>query len=105
MLVVTRKTNQGVRIGDSITVTVLRVRGSQVRIGIQAPKGVKILRGELVEEPDDAAAPDAEPPRTQRAACESPGAEAPDDEAPSHRVFFARIELPGWQDAPAGVQS
>ncbi|MFN8025631.1 MAG: carbon storage regulator [Acidimicrobiia bacterium] len=44
MLVVTRSENQSVMIGTDIVVTVLEVRGDQVRIGIQAPREVSIQR-------------------------------------------------------------
>ena len=47
MLVLTRKREQTVQIGRHVTVTILRVKGGVVRIGIQAPLDVKILRGEL----------------------------------------------------------
>ena len=47
MLVLSRKQNQSIVIGDNITLQVLKVSGNTVRIGIQAPNDVKILRGEL----------------------------------------------------------
>lgn len=47
MLVLTRTTDEKIQIGDSITVTVVRVKGGAVRLGIEAPQSVKILRGEL----------------------------------------------------------
>jgi carbon storage regulator CsrA len=47
MLVLTRKLQQQVRIGDQITVTILRVKGHTVRIGIEAPREVRVVRGEL----------------------------------------------------------
>jgi carbon storage regulator CsrA len=47
MLVLTRKLNQRVQIGDDITITVLRVKGNTVRLGIEAPRGVRVLRAEL----------------------------------------------------------
>ena len=49
MLVLTRKSGEAVNIGDEVTVTVLEVRGSQVRLGIQAPLNVIIHRKELYE--------------------------------------------------------
>lgn len=49
MLVLTRKVRQAIRIGDDIVVTVLEVRGEQVRIGIDAPDSVNIVRVELTE--------------------------------------------------------
>lgn len=48
MLVLTRKLNQSIRIGDSITISVIRVRGNTVQLGIQAPKEVHVLRSELL---------------------------------------------------------
>ncbi|MBM3998251.1 MAG: carbon storage regulator [Planctomycetes bacterium] len=47
MLVLSRKDHQRIRIGDSITITVLRIQGNQVRIGIEAPRETRVLRGEL----------------------------------------------------------
>ena len=47
MLVLTRKLQQQIKIGDNITVTVLRVSGTTVRIGIDAPRDVRVLRNEL----------------------------------------------------------
>lgn len=49
MLVLGRKTNQSVMIGDEIVITILAVDGDQVKIGIQAPAQVTILRQELYE--------------------------------------------------------
>ncbi len=48
MLVLTRKEGERIVIGDNITVTALEVSGGRVRIGIQAPGGVKIMRQELL---------------------------------------------------------
>jgi carbon storage regulator len=47
MLVLSRKQNQKVQIGNNISVTVLAVRGGVVKLGIEAPPNVRILRGEL----------------------------------------------------------
>ena len=48
MLVLTRKAGERIVIDDNITVEVLEVLGNRVRIGIQAPDGVTILRQELL---------------------------------------------------------
>jgi len=53
MLVLTRKQNEKIQIGGEITVTVLRMKGKTVRIGIKAPAHVNVLRGELVFDLDD----------------------------------------------------
>jgi carbon storage regulator len=51
MLVLSRKTSQQIMIGRDIVVTVVKIDRNHVRIGIQAPSGVRILRQELIEEP------------------------------------------------------
>ena len=47
MLVVTRKPNESITIADNIEITVLEITKDRVRIGINAPKDVKIVRSEL----------------------------------------------------------
>jgi carbon storage regulator len=47
MLVLSRSESERIRVGDSIVVTVLRVAGDRVKLGIQAPDDVVILREEL----------------------------------------------------------
>ncbi|MWV17534.1 carbon storage regulator CsrA [Pseudomonas sp. L-22-4S-12] len=47
MLILTRKTGETLCVGDDITVTVLEVKGNQVRIGINAPKHVEVHREEI----------------------------------------------------------
>lgn len=50
MLVLSRKLRESIKIGDNVTITILRIQGTNlVRIGIEAPKEVKVLRGELEE--------------------------------------------------------
>ena len=49
MLVRSRKQNQAVVIGDNIKVTVVKVQGNSIRLGIEAPQDVRVLRGELRE--------------------------------------------------------
>ncbi len=51
MLVLSRKKAEQIQIGDNITITVLRVKGSAVQIGVDAPSNVKILRSELSFDP------------------------------------------------------
>jgi carbon storage regulator len=47
MLVLTRKLNESIMIGDSVEVTVVEVKGEQVKLGIKAPKDVKVHRKEV----------------------------------------------------------
>jgi len=49
MLVISRKPGEKLKIGESVYLTVLSVNGDKVTIGIQAPKEINILRGELLE--------------------------------------------------------
>lgn len=49
MLVLSRKTNETIKIGDDIEIRILEVKGDTIRIGIEAPKNIDILRGELVQ--------------------------------------------------------
>ena len=47
MLVLTRKANQSIMIGDEIEVSVLQVMGEKVRIGIEAPRSIPVFRQEV----------------------------------------------------------
>ncbi len=50
MLILSRKKNEQIVISDDITITVLDVEGEKVKIGIDAPKDIKVFRKELIEE-------------------------------------------------------
>jgi carbon storage regulator len=62
MLILTRRVGETVMIGDDVTITVLGVKGNQVRVGINAPKHVAVHREEIYErikreqQPEDVAA-------------------------------------------------
>ncbi len=49
MLVLTRKSGETIHIGDDIRVTVMEIKGGQVRLGIEAPRRVKVFRGEIYD--------------------------------------------------------
>lgn len=52
MLILTRRVNEAVMIGDGITVTVLGIKGGQVRLGINAPRDVAVHREEIFQRID-----------------------------------------------------
>ena len=47
MLILSRKTDQQIKIGDDITLTIIEIRGDQVKIGVEAPKSIKVFRQEV----------------------------------------------------------
>ena len=49
MLILTRKVNESIMIGDKVEISVVDIRGDQVKIGIQAPRDVKVYRQEVYE--------------------------------------------------------
>ncbi|MGE5635365.1 MAG: carbon storage regulator CsrA [Nocardioidaceae bacterium] len=59
MLVLTRKSNQSIMIGDDIEVSVLAIMGEKVRIGIEAPRSVPVFRKEVYLEIQDDRRPGA----------------------------------------------
>lgn len=85
MLVLTRKLHEQISIGQNITITVLRLKGNTVRIGIDAPNDVRVVRGELPRFDGE-----EEPPRpSQRrtpASIETPTAPIPPQRASGQRV-------------------
>lgn len=62
MLVLTRKLMEKLYIGDTICVTVVRLEGGQVRLGIEAPREIAVVRAELLGQRRDAAPPGAAAP-------------------------------------------
>ena len=60
VLILTRRPTQTVTIGNDITVTVLEIRGRQVRIGVNAPRDTAVLREEIVEKARTRRTPDAD---------------------------------------------
>ena len=47
MLILSRKMDQKIKIGEEITVTIIEIRGDQVKIGVEAPKNVKVFRKKI----------------------------------------------------------
>ena len=75
MLVLTRKSNQSIMIGDDIEVSVLAIMGEKVRIGIEAPRSVPVFRKEVYleiqqeREASRASAPRPRAPKPGSAGC------------------------------------
>jgi carbon storage regulator len=65
MLVLSRKESQRIRLGDSIVITIVKISGDKVRVGIDAPSNVLVLRDELETR-------EAAPPSTPGAAAQPP---------------------------------
>lgn len=62
MLILSRKINEKIKIGSDITLTIIEVRGDQVKSGVEAPKHVKVFREEVfqaIQEENKAAAASA----------------------------------------------
>lgn len=57
MLVLSRKLNQEIVIGDNVKITVLKIKGNTVRLGIEAPRNVRVIRGELPKHDEQPAEP------------------------------------------------
>ena len=89
MLVLTRKSNQSIMIGDDIEVSVLSIMGEKVRVGIQAPRDMPVFRKEVSleiqqERAEEMAAPTCGPRSTRRCGSSaSPGAFQPRRQAGS----------------------
>ena len=49
MLVLTRKRGERILVGDDIVITILEIKGDAIRIGVDAPSGVRIQRHEVIE--------------------------------------------------------
>ena len=52
MLILSRRIGEELRIGDDITVTILDIKGTQVRLGIKAPRNVRVDRAEIRDRKD-----------------------------------------------------
>ena len=78
MLVLTRKIEEQIRIGNDITISILRVKGNTVRVGIDAPRSIRVVRGELSAHANDEA-----PARIQETFDVEMPADLPGQEEPS----------------------
>ncbi|MDQ1379952.1 MAG: carbon storage regulator [Actinomycetota bacterium] len=85
MLVLTRRANQSIMIGHEIVVTVLEVRGDQVRLGIKAPRSIDVHREEIFAQLQQANRDAAQAPKQQLESLEGfTKSSEGDTEAPSN---------------------
>ncbi len=79
MLVLSRKTNESIQIGDNVTIEIRKIAGNRVTVAINAPRDVRILRGEL-----------------EKAATEFELEvdDAPGEEASAYSISHSRVRLP-----------
>ena len=50
MLVLSRKSNQSIIVGDDVEIMIVEIKGDQVKLGIKAPRSVRVYRGEIYDE-------------------------------------------------------
>ena len=68
MLILTRRKNEKIQIGDDISVTIIRISGNKVRLGISAPRGKRVVRVELESDCDGKQLPAGDPGSDREAA-------------------------------------
>ena len=97
MLVLSRKQDEKIIVGNNITITILKIRGNTVRIGIEAPRSVPVVRGELSR----AGADDAVEPVTVEFKSNANSCQAG---SPSLRVITQEVEVKLDDDAATDGQ-
>lgn len=84
MLVLSRKASERIQIGENITVEVRRIAGNRVTIAIEAPRDIRILRGELQQAADEFSDEPTESAPVQSVADESPDSMQPENDPPNN---------------------
>ena len=104
MLVLTRKYQEKIRIGENITITVLRMKGKAVRLGIEAPSTVPVVRGELSFEVPELTADEASDDDAEVSTIEFELADAGKNRS-SNRTFGRTVAGSEWttKSRPDGV--
>lgn len=82
MLVLTRKINQSIMIGDQVEISILAVSGDKIRLGINAPRDVPVFRREVYESIQDSDADEDEDENQD----EGPNRDSGESEAPDSRA-------------------
>ncbi len=99
MLVLTRKLQQQIKIGEQITVTILRVKGNTVRVGITAPRDVRVIRGELPKI-GEATEPEQPAAGTVEVTADLPLAVAESEEDAAEGTADATVAMPAAAHLP-----
>lgn len=96
MLVLTRKVKEQIQIGENIVVTIVQVRGKTVRVGIEAPKSVRVVRAEIGEQPANV----EQPAHAEVPAMAKVPAAAKVTVARHERIEAEHVEAPSGFSAP-----
>src|SRR5690349_3431325 len=91
MLVLTRKVQEQIQIGNDITITILRVKGQAVRVGIEAPREISVMRSEIRE---DAAESEKTPATPRRAKLRIPRPATMKSDSPAISSMSVREDRP-----------
>jgi len=100
MLVLSRKREEKIQIGANITITILRIKGRMVKIGVEAPEGIRVLRSELLGTASARKSPGNRATPAPPASAVSPGGQAPGD--PAGGPTSAEQASASPRDGPAG---
>jgi carbon storage regulator CsrA len=100
MLVLTRKARETIHIGDRITIRVVRIQGNTVRVGIEAPDDVRVMRGEVVARPQGEPPSETPPPAASAEQLEDAGDAREADGQTAHDRGSARYQYSAGNNVP-----
>lgn len=105
MLVLTRKLQEKIQIGDNITISILRVKGNTVRIGIDAPREIRVIRAELARSREGVSSVDTEGVSSLKGSSQVPQLSASEDEVAKRPcgTDSAPLNVPALHSAVARV--
>jgi carbon storage regulator CsrA len=105
MLVLTRKATEQIQIGENVVVTILRVKGQSVRIGIEAPREVRVIRAELpktADQPGESQSASAESTSDHTAVRPTLHVGSPRKVRPSARGLHGTEQVANFKASPLG---
>lgn len=104
MLVLSRKQKQEIMIGDNVKITVLKVKGNTVRLGIEAPRDVHVVRGELPQF-HDPAGPDSSQTKSDESTAEFTVVFSNSEDAQTPKVDVIPFESDSRPRRPSGPEN